>query len=419
MTLTATAAAEAPQAMSQDQLTTFVKDVLKGEGMGEVLDMLKEMQKRGTNYRADVEGGASGKVLPFHRRAAAEEKAGDFAGKAVRALMVSKGDPERALAFAKKEWGEDSDVAKGFAVQKDLAATVNADGGFLLAEDFSRDLIALLRPMTAVGKLNPVYVPLNNVLRMPKQTAGASGSWIGENEVIAIGAPKFGQIVMTPHKYASIVVASNDLLRRGGQDTERMLTGDMTADVATATDLAYIRGTGLQGQPMGLASQIAAGNKFNSNGTTAANVTTDLGTAIQFLGDNNVAMIRPGWIIEWRTWRHLVTLRDGNNNLIFKPEMDGGRLFGFPFAVTSQLPRNLGGGANQTEIYFVDFADVVVGQATNVIVDVSDVAAYESGGTVKAAFSRDQTVLRTIVETDIALRHDVSGVLIQQVAYGT
>jgi hypothetical protein len=38
------------------------------------------------------------------------------------------------------------------------------------------------------------------------------------------------------------------------------------------------------------------------------------------------------------------------------------------------------------------------------LIDASDIAAYEEGGTVKAAYSRDETVIRAISEHDLVVR---------------
>ena len=60
-----------------------------------------------------------------------------------------------------------------------------------------------------------------------------------------------------------------------------------------------------------------------------------------------------------------------------------------------------GGGS---ELYLVDFDDMVIGESQNLIIDASTEAAYDDNGTVRAAFSLDQTVIRAIEEHDFAAR---------------
>ena len=89
-----------------------------------------------------------------------------------------------------------------------------------------------------------------------------------------------------------------------------------------------------------------------------------------------------------------------------------------PFKVTSQIPRNLGGGT-ETEMYFCDFADVIIGETTSILVDVSDVAAYHDGSNVVASFSLDQTVIRAIIEVDLGVRHAESVLILDTLKWGT
>jgi HK97 family phage major capsid protein len=320
------------------------------------------------------------------------------ASRIIRCLVAAKGDPQRGAAFAEKIFG-DTVIAKA------LAATTDTAGGFLIAEEVARDVIELLRPASVVRSMNPITVPLNgNTLRLPRLNSGSQGGWIGENQNIPKTEPVFGSITLSPKKYASLVPISNDLLRRADQSVDVMVRDDMVADIGQSTDIAYIRGTGAGGQPLGFRN-ISGIQTTATAGTTLAQVTTDLGTAMQKMMDKNIRMLRLGWLMEPRTWRHLITIRDGNGNLVFKPEMDRNMLFGFPFRVTTQIPRNLGGGTNESELYFIDFADVVIGEATSILIDVSSEAAYHDGSNVVAAFSLDQTVIRAIIEGDINLRH--------------
>ena len=95
--------------------------------------------------------------------------------------------------------------------------------------------------------------------------------------------------------------------------------------------------------------------------------------------------------------------------------MAGGTLLNFPFAVTSQIPSNLGTGANESEVYFVDFGDAIIGESSLVELAVSEEAAYYNGISVVAAFSLDQTVIRAIARHDFALRRSVAGAVLTEV----
>ena len=109
-----------------------------------------------------------------------------------------------------------------------------------------------------------------------------------------------------------------------------------------------------------------------------------------------------------------MTVRDGSGNFAFREEMMLGRLWTFPFGSTTQIPENLGMGGDESEVYLVDMADAVIGDATSIIIDTSTEAAYHDGSQVIAAFSQDQTVVRAILQHDFGMRHDASVAVLQK-----
>jgi HK97 family phage major capsid protein len=115
-------------------------------------------------------------------------------------------------------------------------------------------------------------------------------------------------------------------------------------------------------------------------------------------------MTRPGWLMSPRSWNNLSLAQTTTGAFAFRDEMARGTLMGYPFCLTTQVP---GTGATG-ELYLADFADVVIGESLNLLVDASMEAAYFDGSSVQAAFSLDQTVIRVIAEHDFALRRDVS-----------
>jgi len=112
-----------------------------------------------------------------------------------------------------------------------------------------------------------------------------------------------------------------------------------------------------------------------------------------------------------------MTVRDGNGMYAFRAEMLAGNLWGYPFGVTTQIPETLGSGSD-SEVYFVDFADAVIGEAEMLTVDASMEAAYYDGSAIQAAYSRDQTVVRVIEAHDFGMRHEASVAVLTGVTWG-
>jgi HK97 family phage major capsid protein len=337
-----------------------------------------------------------------------------------------------------RSWGDD-DLAKTWAEHKALSAGDPTAGGFLIPTQFSQDVIPLLRASAVVRSLDPLVIPVpTGSVRVPKITAGATASYIGENTNIGTSQPTFGQITLAFKKLAALVPLSNDLLRYSSPAADGIVRDDVVRALAAREDKAFIRDTGVDATPKGLRNWIHSDNKFNSTGTTIAATTNDLGEMIRLLMAANVPLIitqfpaggsvdavdvRPGWLMSPRTYKHLTTIRTTNGPFAFRDEMLRGTLWGFPYRVTSQILETMTAagadtGGNQTELYFGGFAYAVIGESLNLVVDVSQEAAYDDSGTVRAAFSLDQTIVRVIAEHDFALRQDKGFALLQQVTWG-
>lgn len=327
----------------------------------------------------------------------------------VTALAKFRGNRDAAVAYA--EENSPPDVARA------LSASVATAGGFAIPEGYGSEFIEALRPLVAVRKLNPVVLPMPaGNFRWPRISAGgASAGYSTEGAVISPSQPVFGAVEFLARKMVGLVPISNTLLRSAQPAADMMIREDLMATVASVEDAAFIRGDGTQGVPKGLRYWAVPSNVLNSSGSDIASIDSDLQAMELALINNNVRMIRPGWILSGRTETYLRTLRNATSGVRAYPEMERGMLRGKPYAATTNVPVNLGGG-NATEIYLADFADVVIAEAMFVI-DASSQGVYtNAGGSKVSAFQQDQTLVRVISQHDLGMRHESVAVL-QGVAY--
>jgi HK97 family phage major capsid protein len=181
--------------------------------------------------------------------------------------------------------------------------------------------------------------------------------------------------------------------------------------MATKEDATFIRGAGSDATPKGLKNWCVADQKIASNLTVnLANITNDLGQLVVKLKNADIPLITPGWIMAPRTEQKLATIQNANGAFVFRDEILRGTLWGWPIGSTTNVPITLdttGAGANdESEVYLVDFSQVLIGESQSLLVDSSQEAAYHDGSNVQAAFSLDQTVVRAIAEHDLGMRHD-------------
>lgn len=427
--------------MTMEQLSEHIRKTIAGVLPTEVKEIVEAsvakavepLHAQQTDWMAKILGGQNG------REESKEREAGYSFARSIRAIAYAKMQgsysPEKAIEVL-KQWG-DHDLARTWEEyrEKALSAGDPTSGGFLVPTQFSQDIIELLRPSAVVRSLQPLVIQIpTGTVQIPKITAGASASYIGENVNIPKTQQAFGQVTLSFKKLAALVPISNSLLRYSSPSADGIVRDDVVRAMAAREDKAFIRDDGTASTPKGLRHWIEAGNQFNANGTVNLNnVTNDLGEAIRKLMEADVPLVltqfpaegsvqavdvRPGWLFSPRTYKFLTTVRTTNGPFAYRDEMLRGTLWGFPFRVTSQIPENLGTGTNESEIYFGGFAFAVIGEAMNLIVDVSQEAAYDDAGTLRAAFSLDQTVVRVVAEHDFALRQDKGFALIKQVTWG-
>lgn len=353
----------------------------------------------------------AGRGLGFDPRGADEgnrggnEKAdiGTRFGRVLLCIAAGGASQNGALDVLRKHYPNDK------TVEKTLSASDFSAGGALLQTEFVREVIEFLRPASVVMASGPRVMTMSmGSLEVPKINTGSVASYVGENQIGGITEPSFGNLVLVRKKLKAEIPVSNDVLRFAAVDADQIIRDDAVAAMAQRMDAAFIRDDGTSFTPKGLRFQVPSANVIASAGTnTLVDIESELGQAELALRNKDIRFIRPGWLIGPRTERRLKTIRTGvNENYAFRDEMNGGRLNGFPYKVTTQIPEDLGGGGNEAEVYFVDFSEVVVGEAVDLIVEASSVAAYESGATVRSAFSRDQTVIKTQMQHDLGMRHD-------------
>lgn len=346
--------------------------------------------------------GGGGVTVPAQVREPA--KPGVMVARIAQAVAIGGGDQRATAHAAEQLYG--SEMGQ---IVANMEQATNTKGGFLVDTAYSSDFIDILRPRVVIRQMGARTVPMpDGNLTTRKKTAGTSASYVGERVPAPVTAATVGQITMSAKRLTALVPITNQLIRRASTNVQMMIRDDLVEGVAVKEDQQFLRGTGSATAPTGLRNLIAAGNVIAANATVnLVNVTNDLGKLRLAVLNANIPMTQCGYIMSPRTLLFLENLRDGNGNKAF-PEVAEGRLGIYPIGVTTSVPDNLGAGTNQSEIYFGDFAQFMIGDTEQIAIAASDVAAYDDGGTIRAAFSNDETVVRLIAEHDTQVRYDTA-----------
>ncbi|MFJ3259661.1 phage major capsid protein [Pseudomonas sp. NPDC086581] len=337
----------------------------------------------------------------------------------VRLLAGAQGNPMAAAQMA-QQGGFDPGIAMA------LGTVTPGAGGVLVPTNYSRDLIEALRPASVIRSMGVRSLPLNNGnLTMPRITGNTVVTYIGTEEDIQLTGMTFGNTKLSAKKAAALVPVANDLIRMSGvsPDVDSLVVNDLVTSCGLSQDLHFIRSNGGGGLlPKGLRYWALAHNVITApkgaSLTTLQAVEMFLGKLMLRVESANVNMKQCGWLMNPRELRWLESLRDGNGNKAY-PEIAAGKLKGYPYAVTTQIPVNLGAAGNETEIYFANFADLMIGEEMSLVIDISKEASYtDANGKVVSTFQRDESLIRVIAEHDFGPRHVESVVVAIGVDWG-
>jgi len=334
--------------------------------------------------------------------------------RAVKCLTLAKNDPDKALYYAagsadnsrKGMYPDDKEV---YALLKQLSATTPSEGGFLIAEQWSADIIPLLLSKTAVMELGARHIPMpGGNLNLPKLTGGATSYYIGENQNATKSQQTFGNVKLSSKKLVTLIPVSNDLIRNASYEADRMVRDDMVNQMKLKIDYVAMYGDGTNYTPMGIKKSISTANITIATG--AATLSADVpGTMIGTLMNQNVPMLSAGWIFPSLIWSAFYNLKTTTNQYIYRDEMNRGTLNGFPFRVSNQITTaNSTAGTTYFDIFFGDFSEFMFGDEMAFEFMASQEASWYDGSSLQSAFSLDQTVLKITAKHDMALRHDVS-----------
>lgn len=318
----------------------------------------------------------------------------------VQALARNKGDRDKAMADLEGQGHSGLSAA--------LSGATESAGGVTIPRPQAEELIQLLRPRVVIRGSGARTFPMPaGQIRHAKQIASATATYTGENAPISPSEPEFDKLDQSFKKLTSLVPIGNSLLRHSGVAMATVVRDDVLAVMALREDLAFLRNDGSGNLPKGLRSWILPANWLASVSATVAAAETALRTVVSRVEDANVGMVSPGWIMRASAKNWLASLRDPLGFVLFPSITTSNSLLGYPIRTTSQVPNNLGTETDETEIYFGDFNEAMIGDSMVLTVGSSTEAGYvDASDNFVSAFQNDLTLVRAISEHDFATARD-------------
>jgi hypothetical protein len=214
------------------------------------------------------------------------------------------------------------------------------------------------------------------------------------------------QVKLVEKKYMVLVPISNDLRRNSSLETERIVRDDMVTVAGNDEDLAFLRGSGLAGQPKGIYNWVA-GREDEPDRHHARQRPHRHPHHAQRLDGNNVPYNRRAWFMPSRSMNYLGwDLVDGNSNFAF-PSMqnanarDARRRSGLPRQQHVDHARRRATRPRRTTSRCRSASSRFAGSRNR--------ADRERGlrgrRTLRSGVSRDESAIRLIRKVDFGMRH--------------
>ena len=231
-----------------------------------------------------------------------------------------------------------------------LSEGTDADGGYLVPEEFERQIVKTLDEANVIRSLAKV-ITTNSERKIPVAASHSTAQWTLENGAYTESNPTFGQKQIDAYKLTDLIRVSQELLQDSSFDLESYIADEFARAFGIAEEQAFCVGTGTN-QPTGI---------FTANGGTVG-VTAAATTAIT--ADELISLVyalkspyrrNAKFLMNDATVAAIRKLKDLNGAYMWQPSVQAGqpdRLLGYEIYTSPYVP-TLAAGA--LAVAFGDF----------------------------------------------------------------
>lgn len=218
-----------------------------------------------------------------------------------------------------------------------LQEGVDADGGYLVPEEYDKRLIDVLNEENIMRSL-ATKITTSGEHKINIAATKPAASWIEEGGALTFGDATFDQILMDAHKLHVAIKVTEELLYDNAFGLENYIITQFGKALANAEEDAFLNGDG-KGKPVGL---FAAAGGGTVAGTLTAAVKSD------DVLDLVYALKRPyrksaSFIMNDKTLLSLRKLKDNNGQYIWQPSYQAGepdRVLGYAVHTSAYAPED-------------------------------------------------------------------------------
>jgi len=251
---------------------------------------------------------------------------------------MSGKEPEKKTGRASDEYRNamlDAFRSNFKRVNNVLQEGVDADGGYLVPEEYDRRLIDTLSEENIMRRLATI-ITTRGEHKINIAATKPAAAWIEEGGALSFGDATFSQILLDAHKLHVAIKVTEELLYDNVFNLEGYILEQFGKALANAEEDSFLNGDGV-GKPLGLFA--AAGGGTVANTLTAAIKSDDVISLVY-------ALKRPyrknaAFIINDQNLAILRKLKDNNGAYIWQPSYQVGepdRLLGYAVHTSAYAP---------------------------------------------------------------------------------
>lgn len=418
----------------------------KADSLEARIDQTKKLGERSARFVRPVKNDHPGQQPAHQPRSAPDgprrpydalkvqwKQGGDAANLFARwaVAMYKSGNNTYAAAQYAKDVMED-EVLSLVLSQRDPAEFIRAavDGGSTVDPTYAAPLVTvreaaeafidMLRDKSvyaALGAAATINFDRDGSIKIPRQTSGAAGGWVGEGQPVPVSRLGFGSLTLQPKKMAVITFSTQELMDHSNPSIQSLITSDLVMGAATTIDKTFVDGNAATAtRPAGLQTY---GGSVASGGATLDLIRADIRAAKQALVTANVPMTAPVWLMSETTKIALEMIQDTIGQDAFS-EVKTGSLSGYPI---------LSSNAVGDVLILIDAAQLIKGMDMAPVIDSSMDATINADGAPTTGdlgavttpsysmFQTDQVAIRMRQRLDWGMRHTEAVYCIQSVAY--
>ncbi|HEL1597972.1 TPA: phage major capsid protein [Streptococcus suis] len=217
-----------------------------------------------------------------------------------------------------------------------LQEGVDADGGYLVPEEYDERLITVLEGENIVRSLATVITTAGNHKINIAGTSPAA-AWIDEGAELKFGEATFKQMLLDAHKLHVAIKVTEELLYDSAFNLETYITEQFGKALANAEEDAFLNGDG-NNKPTGIFHETNGGTFLEKVSTIKSDDVINLVHALKRPYRKNAVFITND-----KTIAQIRKFKDSNGAYIWQPsyqQSEPDKLLGYPIYTSAYAPEN-------------------------------------------------------------------------------